>query len=571
MPLTAPPRPLHICKLLTVTLLFTVLPGHAEPAAPDAGQTLRELQKLPDLTPPQPEPQLQIDQQLHIQEPPPEVRKSKPDDTRFMVKSVRINGNSSIPTGEFDALIAGLTGAEHDLNDLKAVAARITAYYRARGYPVARAYLPAQDIIDGAVSINVIEGRVAKRPIDNQSRLSDKNVNDFLGRIKEGDVVRTAPIDRTLRLLNDMPGVGGARASLQPGAGVGTSDLLVELKPGPAYSGNINLDNYGDRYIGAYRLGGTLHINSPFRIGDQISLAALASDQHLAFGRAAYQLPVGSDGLRLGAAYSDTRYSLGKEFLSLDAHGTAASNSVFAVYPFIRSQSVNVNGAFTWEQKNLADYVDTTSSVSEKHIRVANLDMSGNLVDALGGNTGFDLSVALGRLDIESPVALAIDEVTARTNGAYTRLSYAANRLQSLTVSNQLFLSISGQRASKNLDSSEQFSLGGANGVRAYPQGEGIGDQGYLVNLELRHNIGDTLQETLFYDTGSITVNRDPYGPPALNSRTLSGAGVGANASLAGTQFKVALAWRTEGGQPTSIPASAAHTPTVWFQASEQF
>jgi hemolysin activation/secretion protein len=53
-----------------------------------------------------------------------------------------------------------------------------------------------------------------------------------------------------------------------------------------------------------------------------------------------------------------------------------------------------------------------------------------------------------------------------------------------------LYASFSGQRASKNLDSSEEFFLGGPNGVRAYPQGEGAGDEGWLSRLELRHGAG---------------------------------------------------------------------------------
>jgi len=130
---------------------------------------------------------------------------------------------------------------------------------------------------------------------------------------------------------------------------------------------------------------------------------------------------------------------------------------------------------------------------------------------------------------------------------------------------------LSGQQASKNLDSSEKFSLGGANSVRAYPQGEGIGDQGYLATLELRHNVTGDLQGTLFYDTGSITINRDPFGAPAANSLRLSGAGVGVNANLAGTLIKISVARRTDGGLPVSIPAPAVHSTTLWLQASEPF
>ena len=574
---TLPRHPCNplILSILTITLLHS-LPGYA---APDAGQTLRELQQLPETEPPRTEPELEISPELNpeLNTTPPVDEANKPsapaEDIRFMVKALRISGNSEIPTAELEALVADMTGAEHNLAELTVAAARITAHYRARGYVVARAYLPAQDIIDGVVSINIIEGHIATHRINNHSRLSDQRVEDFLERIPVGDVIKTGQIDRTLMLLSDTPGVGETRASLQPGASVGSSDLLVELKPGAAYSGNVSLDNYGNRYIGTYRLGGTLNINSPFKYGDQFNISALASDRDLAYGRVAYQFPIGSDGLRLGTAYATTRYRLGEEFAGLLAHGKAASGSVFAAYPFIRSQQSNLSGNFIWEQKRLTDNVDFTGMITVKRTRLMNLGVSGNHRDTFAGGAlnSFDLSLALGRLNIESPLALAQDNNTIRSNGAFTRLSYHAERLQRLSASNQLLFALSGQQANKNLDSSEKFALGGANAVRAYPQGEGIGDQGYLFNLELRHNLTDAVQGTLFYDTGSITVNRNPFDPTAANSLSLSGAGAGINADLAGTLIKFALAWRTGGTLPASIPASAVHNPSVWLQAIEQF
>jgi Hemolysin activation/secretion protein len=143
--------------------------------------------------------------------------------------------------------------------------------------------------------------------------------------------------------------------------------------------------------------------------------------------------------------------------------------------------------------------------------------------------------------------------------------------LQRLTDNNHLYLSFSGQRANKNLDSSEKFSLGGAYGVRAYPQGEGIGDEGYLAILELRHKLSGWAQCILFYDTGSVTINHSPFGPAAPNTRNLSGAGFGANVMLVGLQIKASLAWRTGGGQPTSIPAGAVNTPNFWLQVGKVF
>lgn len=533
------------------------------PPVPDAGQVLRDLRQARPV-PPQAAPLQRIEESADL---------SQKGEATVLVKSIAITGNQEIASSDLQPLVAGLIGAEQSLSQLNAAARRITAYYRRLGFAVARAYLPAQDITDGAVTISIIEGRISSHKINNQSLLSDERAQAYLGQVKDGDVIKSDQIDRGLLLLQDTPGVSSSRATLQPGASVGTSELLIEVNPAKPYSGSVVADNYGSRYTGEYRLAGTFNLASPLKIGDQVTANLLTSGDNLSFARLAYQLPIGSDGLRLGAAYSDIHYKLGKEFEVLQAHGTATSASLFATYPFIRSQFKNLSGTVSYEDKNLKDYVDGTNTYTPKRVGVTTLGLSGSLQDALGGGgiTGLDLSVAFGSLSINSPTALAIDNASAQSNGSYTRFSYGANRLQRFTDSTFLALSVSGQTASKNLDSSEKFSLGGINGVRAYPQGEASGDEGYRATVELRHNVIPNVQATVFYDVGKVTINRKPFGPPASNSRNLAGVGVGVNAALGPVQLRSSLAWRTDGGLPTSIPASSAKRPTLWMQASVAF
>jgi hemolysin activation/secretion protein len=551
---------------LTSALLLAIHGGAwaQTPPVPDAGQVLRDLQQARPAAPPQSAPLQRIDETADL---------SQQGEAKVMVKSVAITGNKEIPTDQLQPLVANLVGSERSLTQLNAAARRITAYYRSQGFAVARAYLPAQDITDGAITISIIEGRISSHKINNQSLLSDERAQAYLGQVKDGDVIKSDQIDRGLLLLQDTPGVSTSRATLQPGASVGTSELLIEVNPAKPYSGNVVLDNYGSRYTGEYRVAGTFNVVSPLKIGDQFTVNALTAGQNLSFARLAYQLPVGSDGLKLGAAYSDVHYKLGKEFEALQAHGTATSASVFAAYPFVRSQFKNLNGTVALEDKRLKDYVDGTATFTPKKVTVTSFGLSGSLQDALGGGgiTGMDLSLILGKLSIDSPTALAIDAASAQSNGSYTRMTYGLNRLQRFTDSTFLSVSLSGQTANKNLDSSEKFSLGGINGVRAYPQGEASGDEGLRGTVELRHNLMANVQATLFYDWGSVTINRKPFGPAASNSRNLAGVGVGVNASLGPVQLRSSLAWRTDGGLPTSIPASSAKRPTLWLQAAVAF
>lgn len=530
-------------------------------AVPDAGQTSRELQQ-PETLAPETSAPLLIEGDTA---PKNEANNS----VRIAVKTIHLTGNSIFTAGELEALVDYLIGSEHSLAELEAGAGRITAYYRSHGYPVARAYLPAQDIKDGTVTIGVLEGRIGEHLLNNQSRLSDERVNGYLGEIRRDEALQARSADRALLLLGDTPGVGTAKASLQPGTSAGTSDLVVELTQASPYTASVELDNHGNRYTGENRLGVEMALNSLLGRGEQLSLSALTTDQHLAYMRAALQMPVGNRGLRLGSAFSGTRYRLGKEFSALEAHGSAANTSLYVVYPFIRSQAGNLTGIATWESKRLSDSTQVPVTQSDKQVRLFNLGLAGNRQDSMGGGgiTSFDLSWVSGNLAMDA-VSLAVDELSANSNGAYRRLGYHLRRLQRLTSTDTLSLALSGQWAGKNLGTSEKFYLGGADSIRAYPQGDASGDEGYLATLEMRHDYAQALQALLFYDAGSVKLNRNQY-TVGTNTRHIAGAGIGINAMLVGIQIKASLAWRTRGGDPAS--ESSKRNPRLWLLAGWPF
>jgi hemolysin activation/secretion protein len=174
------------------------------------------------------------------------------------------------------------------LSDLRELAGRISAYYNRRGYFLAQAYVPAQDVKDGVVTIAVIEGRYGAVTLHNHTNLSNGLAKEVLSGLNRGDVVSTAPLERRLLLLSDIPGVRVA-STLVPGDAVGDSNLIVDLTPGKRVSGVLEADNAGSRYTGEIRGGATLNLNDPTGHGDQASLRVLTSGEGLTYLRGSYQ------------------------------------------------------------------------------------------------------------------------------------------------------------------------------------------------------------------------------------------------------------------------------------------
>ncbi len=139
--------------IATATLIgvvgLTTVPAQGQ-VAPDAGALQRQLrQGVPDIAPQRPPA---------APAQPEVVPESGP---RILVTRFIIQGASLIPASELEALLKDRTGKEQSLGDLRNAAQAIADAYRERGY-FARAFLPAQEVNDGTIRIEVVEGRFGK-------------------------------------------------------------------------------------------------------------------------------------------------------------------------------------------------------------------------------------------------------------------------------------------------------------------------------------------------------------------------------------------------------------------------
>ena len=288
----------------------------AEPAVPGAGSILQQTQ--PQLPPP-PSP---AGTGVAIEQP---GGTALPASAPFLVKLIEISGNTAFDTPTLHALVAAEEGTSLTLPQLGRIVARITDYYHSHGYQLARAIIPAQTIQAGVVRIQIIEARYGQIALDNHSCVVYPLLQATLGSLQSGQVISDPPLNRALLLLADIPGVA-VTATLKPGELVGTSDLEVDTVATSALTGNVALDNDGNRYTGRTRLGGTVSLIDPAHHGDVLSLTGLTSGD-MNYGSLSYELLLNGQGTRLGGSYSALHYVLGDPLAALDGHGTAEIES----------------------------------------------------------------------------------------------------------------------------------------------------------------------------------------------------------------------------------------------------
>jgi len=545
---------------LTLSLPLT-LSAYAQ-VAPSSGQLMQEVTPaMPLVEPARPA--------LKIEAPAAHT----PDNSvSFKVQKIQIVGNTRFDTATLHALVADQEGRELSLTQLNALAARITDYYRQHGYLVSRAYIPAQQAHDATVRIAVLEARYGTITLSNDSRVHDHALASTLAPLHSGDLITLGPLDRSLLLLGDVPGLS-ANGTLSPGTAVGTSDLQVHVADLATFTGDVGVDNYGNRYTGRPRFSSDFSINNPLHQGDQLSFNGLTEGSGMNYGRMAYQYPLTGNGLTLGASVSALDYRLNQQasVAELGANGNAQQESLWLSQAMVRSRTFNVWGQIQYTHQHLNDLISVSGLENARQTNDWTLGLSGNLL-AAGSSTSANFGLTTGRLGFGNDAAQAIDQQGANLGGNYTKWSLNLSHVQQLASTTSLYLSFAGQAANKNLDPSEQFILGGPTSVRAYDLGAVVGAQGYQATAELRQTLpfswGGLWQATAFFDNGFVQVNHNVYADGA-NTAILDGAGVGLN--WYGPHAWVATAALAAKVGPTPVLVADASSVRLWLRLQKTF
>ncbi len=501
-----------------VSIFYT---ASALAAQPNAGQIL-QIQPTPPAPPVAPPAQIT----------PAMPEKAAPSKgPKILVKGFRIKGAVLIPESELQAQIKGAIGHELTLEQIKATGLLITLYYAEKGY-LARVIVPPQDIRDGIVELHVIEGRRGSLNVDKVgARIDIARIRNFIEqRVPQGKVLNLAELGEALNILNEQPGVS-ARASLVPGSHEGEIGIDVKATAQPLLRYTVGLNNQGMHGTGEAQANGSVTLNNPTGHFDAASLLYNKS-QGTDYARADYSLAAGDSGLRLGANASHLRYQLiTAQFAALQSNGTADGAGASATYPIARRTDFNLSLTGSYEDTKLVDRT-IAGETSNRVLDVFDAGLSGYVVK-WGGVESFGADIVSGNTNQHNAAALATDATTRRVQGHFDKLAYNFGWLKGLSQHWNLNATLHGQFADKNLDAYQQIILGGPNGVRAYPVGEGIGDQGWIANINLNRQLGQRLTGTLFYDAGTVMLNHSLWAnwnaanPNLPNIYTLMGVGAG--------------------------------------------
>ena len=569
-----------VVALASLSLSGSLLAQTALPPAPSPPPTNANAGRaLESTTPQQP---LEIKKDGNVLPPADAPRAaSAADGPTLMVKGFALTGNTIFPSDDLLALVRPWVGKEAGTDQLLDAAEAIKNRYKDAGFFLTQVLVPAQDVPGGIVTLRVVEARIGETRAEvTTQRVSPSIVDGYMHLLPKGSAVTEQSVERPLLLLNDLPGVK-VTSVLRPGAETGEADLLVKMvDEGRSVGGDGYVDNAGNESTGVIRVGADLVANGLLGLGESWTVGGLASEHNgVDLVRAGLTAPVGPYGTKATASVTYLHYNvLGEQFKSLDADGTAAVGSLMVQHPVYRSRNFNLFAVAGGDVKKLDDRTSGGVNHNERVLFIGHVGVTGDFRDERFGGSlnSFTLTANGGDNKLKTSSELLHDQEGGhKTSGNFEHVDGDYQRLQAITDTTSVLLSMRGQLAFQNLDTSEKSSLGGPRGVRAFAVGDGVGDDVFQGTLELRQRVPAwTLWNapfvlSAFVDGGRVKNFHDPLPSDSDNLRTLGGYGLGLNmTSRDNFQFRLDVAHRINKGH---LPGSDNRMTRAWASLQKWF
>lgn len=471
---------------------------------------------------------------IKIKEPNLEISQAMQDNTKIDVNRFMIKGAISLSFSELSQIVAPYEKKKISYKEIQELTHSITIAYRKKGYLAARVYLPVQNISlqNNTIKIEVLEGKYGDFIINNNSLVDDMIIESKFENIKNEVNLKRESLERALLLIDETPGADVASAKVAYSSEIDKSDVVIELEPTQRYNGYIAADNYGSEYLGVYRSMIGLDINSPFISGDKLSFFLIASNKEgLLNGKIAYNLPLYPSSAQMQIGYDKSSYEVGGRYKDLNIIANREQFHIKISYPAIRTREITSD-----------IYITTSANQMEEEKQRDNIYIKKHIYSIIGGfeykienlfwqksQTIMNASYTIGREHFDDKEAKQLNALEENTHGRFSKINIELVENMELTKNIQWHNSLQMQYVfqNKNIDASQNLSLGGISGVKFYHENEESGEKGFIYKSELFYlfqNKKPFLQKiSLFYDIGNVTRGEN-YNNTA---RTLQDIGVG--------------------------------------------
>ncbi|MFH1980226.1 MAG: POTRA domain-containing protein [Pseudomonadota bacterium] len=453
------------------------------------------------------------------------------------IRRIDFKDNTVISSEKLAEAVKEFTDRELALEDMSALTDRVTLLYQEKGFILARAYLPEQEIKDGVLTIAVAEGRVGKLKTTGRSPYSDTVIKRYFEPQQKQGVVKESSLERALVMSNEVPNLK-TDLVLKKGDEAGSVDVVINARDTSRMTLDaqvkVDYNNFGSPLVGPDRYG-VEGLFTDHRWGSQLKLRTVTGNtpENSTLVHGEYSLPVNVYGTKIGGNMLWSNYIIGQELSQLGLGGTTRIYGGWASHPVIKKKSMalEVSGGLEYRE-TLGEVLNQTTNVDNYNVWWASMAFD-NLDRFLGKNI-VSVTGRSGHISPDAQYPNTRQEVPL----SFWRANANVARVQKLFGFTSLLVRAAGQITEDRLLPSEEFSLGGYGSVRGWEPTSFLGDYGYSFSGELLfappglaekqvfgQRLAQLVQLALFYDTGRVWINEPT--PDEYRTEFASGYGWG--------------------------------------------
>ena len=476
--------------------------------------------------------------QLRIQNPEKASVPRAVDEIVFSISRIKVTGATHFPEARWRAIFAALEGRKIVLSDLREAADKLENLYRTDGFFLTRVFVAPQEVQDGTLEVQVVEGFLANAFVQAPNLASRKRSQALIGPVLGQRPVRFLDLEERLLLLNDTPGMA-VTSVLRPGGTLGSSDILLTAVKPPSTS-FAAVDNSGSTTVGPinYSLGTTFI--QPFGRPGALDLSLASSGEGFSEVKAIsgrYAAPLGNYGV-VGSIGGLLAYAApGGLIRDLEVRSRSISLSTSVRVPLrrARANSIYLDAGLT-VNRSLVKALGTV--INDDRTTVASLGLQWRQIGWLAGDMTLGVSVSHGIGLFGANNANAALPSVSGFKPNFLRLTYQFQRNQPIHGPIGASIMVQGQYTANRLLSGEQISFGGRSIGHGYDPSSVVGDRGVGVIGELNASLPSVQQPNLiegtqvyaFADWAQTTTLA--YETTPQQSATIASLGVGARFTL---------------------------------------
>lgn len=479
------------------------LPSIDLPALQNQG-ILRPPRRRPLPTPP---PTFK-DFQLPTEPPPAPPELPPPTGPRIVVKGFRFEGNTVIPGKELDRVAQNYVGRPIAMEDLEKLRYELTRLYIDQGYINSGALLPDQEVTDGIVLYQIVEGVLSKIDVTGTGWLAPSYVIERL-ELGAGPPLNVNELRDRFRILLQDPLIERMNGEIVPGPERGEAGLNVEVERARPYSIALAFDNWRNPSIGEFQGSADGIIRNLTGYGDALrSIYYQTEGGQQFYGEASVPVTPYDTTLRLAVQLSRAKIVEGN-LEDLDIKSKEQHYVLGIHQPLFRTPSHDLSAGFVFQYEQ-----NTTYLLGDRFSFSPGVDNGRSKVTALRPQLEYTYRGFEDAISARGTLSKGVDLFGATNNdsgpdGQFTSFLgqfYWAHRFDDR--GDAIILRSEAQLSNSKLLPIEKYEIGGATSVRGYRENFLISDEGMDASLEgrivaVRFGIPEI---GLMADTGVITI-----------------------------------------------------------------